>query len=203
MLKTEILFFKKSSISKRNLLIFKGTKGVYLHGSFFHPKTLAHQGIRKPNTGVSVRPLWRAPSLLVTHCPLPKLRDCNANVSRSCRHKIFFTIVHRNNKNGLGVPVFSYLNFTSQNLFFFFKIFFFYFFPFSPQSPQVHSCIFFIVGPSSCGMWDAASAWLNEQCHVRAQDSNQQNTGLPAAERVDLTTQPQGQPLKSFVKCRI
>ena len=32
------------------------------------------------------------------------------------------------------------------------------FFPFSPQGPLVHSCIFFIVGPSSCGMWDAASA---------------------------------------------
>ena len=35
-------------------------------------------------------------------------------------------------------------------------------FPFSPQSPLVHSYIFFVVGPSSCGMWDAASAWLDE-----------------------------------------
>ena len=49
----------------------------------------------------------------------------------------------------------------------------FLFFSFSPQSPPVHSCIFFIVGPSSCDMWDAASAWFDEQCHVRAQDSNQ------------------------------
>ena len=57
------------------------------------------------------------------------------------------------------------------SLFFFFKRF--YFFPFSPQSPPVHSCIFFVVGPSSCGMWDAASAWSDEQCHVRAQDWNQ------------------------------
>ena len=55
-------------------------------------------------------------------------------------------------------------------LFFFFKDLIF---PFSPQSPPVHSCIFFVVGPSSCGMWDAASAWFDEQCHVRAQDSNQ------------------------------
>src|SRR3712207_6426784 len=40
--------------------------------------------------------------------------------------------------------------------FFFLKILFF---PFSPQSPLVHSCVFFVVGSSSCGMWDAASAW--------------------------------------------
>src|SRR3712207_1760041 len=59
------------------------------------------------------------------------------------------------------------------------KIFFLkiLFFPFSPQSPPVHSCIFFVVGSSSCGMWDAASAWFDEQCHVRAQDSNQRNIG--------------------------
>ena len=50
------------------------------------------------------------------------------------------------------------------------------------------------MGPSSCGMWDAASAWLDEQRHVRTQDSNQQNTGPPAVERVNLTTRPQGQP---------
>ena len=77
-------------------------------------------------------------------------------------------------------------------LFFFIKIF--YFFPFCPQSPPVHSCIFFVVCPSSCGMWDAASVWLDVQCHVRAQDSNQQNTGPPAAERANLTTRPRGQP---------
>ena len=44
-------------------------------------------------------------------------------------------------------------------------------------------------------MRDAASAWFDEQCHVRAQDLNQRNTGPPAAERVNLTTQPRGQPL--------
>ena len=69
------------------------------------------------------------------------------------------------------------------------------FFPFSPQSPPVHSCIFFIVGPSSCGMWDAASVWFDEQCHVRTQDSNQRNTGLPAAEHANLTTRPPGPAL--------
>ena len=48
-----------------------------------------------------------------------------------------------------------------------------FFFTFSSQSPPVHSCIFFVVGPSSCGMWDTASVWFDEQCHVLAQDSNQ------------------------------
>ena len=54
--------------------------------------------------------------------------------------------------------------------------------------------MFLVVGPSSCGMWDATSAWFDEQCHVRAQDSNQQNTGLPAAEHTNLTTRPRGLP---------
>ena len=76
--------------------------------------------------------------------------------------------------------------------FFFFKDFIF--FPFSPQSPPVHSCIFFVVGPSDCGVWDAALAWFDEQSHVRAQDSKQRNTGPPAAECTNLTTRPRGQP---------
>src|SRR3712207_6993902 len=53
---------------------------------------------------------------------------------------------------------------------------------------------------SSCGMWDAASAWFDEQCHVCAQDSNQRNTGAPAVERANLTTQPRGQPQTSVFK---
>src|SRR3712207_8288287 len=44
--------------------------------------------------------------------------------------------------------------------------------PFAPQSPPVRSCAFLAVGPSSCGMWDAASAWPDEWCHVCAQDLN-------------------------------
>uniref|UniRef100_A0A9L0TPM7 Calcineurin like EF-hand protein 1 n=1 Tax=Equus caballus TaxID=9796 RepID=A0A9L0TPM7_HORSE len=70
------------------------------------------------------------------------------------------------------------------------------------RAPPVHSCVFFVVGPSSCGMWDAASAWFDEQCHVRAQDSNQRNTETPAAERATLTTQPRGQPLEDQVNFR-
>ena len=45
----------------------------------------------------------------------------------------------------------------TQTHFFFPKILFFLFFS---QSPPVHSCVLLVVGPSSCGMWDAASAWL-------------------------------------------
>ena len=86
-----------------------------------------------------------------------------------------------------GIPITYMLDF-----FFFLR---FYFFPFSPQSPPVHSCIFFVVGPSSCGMRDTASAWFDEQCHVRAQDSKQRNTGPPAAECANLTTRPRGRPL--------
>ena len=40
--------------------------------------------------------------------------------------------------------------------------------------------------------------WFDEQCHVRAQDSNQQNTGPPAAEGANLTTRPRGQPTPNF-----
>ena len=54
------------------------------------------------------------------------------------------------------------------------------------------------MGPSRCGMWDAASAWFDKQCHVRAQDSNQRNTGPPAAECENLTARPRGQPRMSF-----
>ena len=50
-------------------------------------------------------------------------------------------------------------------------------FPFSPQSPPVHSCAFLVVGPSSCGMWEAVSAWPVEWCHVRAQDPNWETLG--------------------------
>ena len=83
-----------------------------------------------------------------------------------------------------------------QQLLFFFKILFF---PFSPQSPPVHSCIFLVVGPSSCGMCNAASLWPDEQCHVHAQDSNRRNTGPPAAERANLTTWPRGRPLQQLL----
>ena len=63
-------------------------------------------------------------------------------------------------------------------LLFFFKILFFLFLPKAPWYIVVHM-YFFVVGPSSCGMWDAASAWPNEQCHVRTQDPNWRNPGPP------------------------
>ena len=94
--------------------------------------------------------------------------------------------------------VFHLVNFRRPHCDFFFFFQRFYFFPFSPQGPPVHSRTFFIVGPSSCGMWDATPAWFDEQCHVRAQDSNQWNTGPPAAECANLTTRPRGQPLTAI-----
>ena len=40
---------------------------------------------------------------------------------------------------------------------------FFLFFLLLPKAPQ-YIVVYFVVAPSSCGMWDTASAWLNEQC---------------------------------------
>ena len=79
--------------------------------------------------------------------------------------------------------------------FFFFQRFYFSFFS---QSPPVHSCVFLVVGPSSCGMRDATLVWLDERCHVRAQDSTQWSPGPPEAEHVNLTTQPRGRPHNSW-----
>ena len=50
-----------------------------------------------------------------------------------------------------------------------------------------------MVGPTSCGMWDAASTWSDEQCHVRAQDPNPKPWAAEE-EHVNITTQPRGQP---------
>ena len=63
------------------------------------------------------------------------------------------------------------------------------------MSPQDIVVYFLVVSPYSCGMWDSASPWPDERCHVCAQDLNQRNPGLPAeAEHTNLTTQPQGRP---------
>ena len=60
----------------------------------------------------------------------------------------------------------------TQQSFFLFFFFLRFYFSFFSQSPPVRSCVFLVVGPSNCGMWDATSAWLDEWCHVHAQDSN-------------------------------
>ena len=52
---------------------------------------------------------------------------------------------------------------------------FFFFSALSPQPPHTQLCIL-VACPSSCGMWDAASTWPDERCHVRIQDPN---PGLP------------------------
>ena len=56
----------------------------------------------------------------------------------------------------------------SQSLCMLYSFFFYlrFYFSFFSQRPPVHSYVFLVVGPSSCGMWDAASAWLDEPCHV-------------------------------------
>ena len=59
----------------------------------------------------------------------------------------------------------------------FFNILFFLFLPKAPQ--YVVGYIFLVVGPSSWGVWDAASVWLDEWCHVPAQDPNPWNPGPP------------------------
>ena len=80
-------------------------------------------------------------------------------------------------------------------LFFFLKILFF---PFSPQSPLVHRCVCLVVGPSCCGMWDAASAWLVERCHVRTQDPNCETLGCQSGAQ-ELNHSATGQtPPKCF-----
>ena len=68
-------------------------------------------------------------------------------------------------------------------------LFRFLLFSYFSQSPQVHSCVFLLVAPSSCGTWDAASAWLDEWCHVCAQDLNWRNPGPP---KQSMWTQPLG-----------
>ena len=54
---------------------------------------------------------------------------------------------------------------------------FFIFFLFLPKPPSTHLCIFLVVGPSSCGMWNAASAWPDKWCHVHTEDSNWETLG--------------------------
>ena len=83
-----------------------------------------------------------------------------ASVYRPCAI-YFFTAVWDLSANS---PLGPRSNFYSSS---YFKNFIFF-----SQSPPVHSYVFLVVGPSSCGMWDAASAWPDERCHVHAQDPN-------------------------------
>ena len=110
-------------------------------------------------------------------------------MSQILLRNILYLYTHANTPMEINPVLIQYL--------FFLKIF--CFFPFSPQGTPVHSRIFLLVGPSSYGIWDAASAWFDEQCHVRAQDLNQWNTGPPASEHVNLTTRPRGQSLNIFL----
>ena len=64
---------------------------------------------------------------------------------------------------------------------------------FHPKAPS-YIVVYSSCSPTGSAMWDTASAWLDEQCHVHALDLNQRNSGPPAAERANLTTLPRGQP---------
>ena len=71
---------------------------------------------------------------------------------------------------------YMYKELLTSLLLFFFKDFIF---PFSPQSSPIDSCMFLDVGPSTDGMWDAATAWPDERCRVGTQDPNRQNPEPP------------------------
>ena len=47
-------------------------------------------------------------------------------------------------------------------------------------------------------MWDAASAWPDEWCHVHAQDPNPAKPWAAEVEHTNLTTQPQGWSLANI-----
>ena len=67
----------------------------------------------------------------------------------------------------------------------------FFYFSFFSQSPLVHSCAPSVVGPSSCGIWDASSAWPDERCP----GVEPVKPWAAEAECANLTTQPRGRPL--------
>ena len=78
----------------------------------------------------------------------------------------------------------------------------FYLFCFiSPNAPCTQLYIL-VAGPASCGMWDAASTWPDERCHVCAQDPCLRPGSEPwaaTAERVNITTRPQSRPHVSCI----
>ena len=59
------------------------------------------------------------------------------------------------------------------------------------------------MGLSSCGMWDIASAWLDERCHVRVQDPNQGNPGQPKQSTRTLPLSHGAGPTSYFLKAKI
>ena len=49
-------------------------------------------------------------------------------------------------------------------------------------------------------MWDAATAWLDEQCVGPQLGSEPVNPGMPEVECANLTTMPLGQPQHIFFR---
>ena len=67
-----------------------------------------------------------------------------------------------------------------------------------PKAPRYIVVYFSVVGPSSCGMRDAASAWPDERGRVGAQDPNLGNPG-PPEQSLELTHSATGPaPVSTF-----
>ena len=73
----------------------------------------------------------------------------------------------------------------------------FFLFPafFSPNPPSTWLYVI-VVGPSSCGMWDAASAWSDLAVPRLCPGSEPAKPWDAEAERANLTTRPGCWPLK-------
>ena len=75
----------------------------------------------------------------------------------------------------------------------------------SPQSattaPPPAELYILVVGPSGCVIWDAASAWLDERCHVHARDLNWWNH-RPQKQSMGTKGQRDG-PMHHLVFCVI
>ena len=66
------------------------------------------------------------------------------------------------------------------NLLFFFFLFF----------PKPLPSYILVAGPYGCALWDTASAWPDERCHVRAQDYEPVKPWAAEAKLMTLTTEP-------------
>ena len=94
---------------------------------------------------------------------------------------LFITFIHLTRKLNFSLVLnfILYLLISSCTLRIFLIFIYFLFFLFLPKAPQYIVVYLLVVDPFNYGMWDAASEWPAELCHVRAQDSNRRNPGPP------------------------
>ena len=67
-----------------------------------------------------------------------------------------------------------------------------FFFSLNPPSTELY---ILVVGPSSCGMWDAASMWPDDWRPCLRPGFEPAKPWVTVAECANLTTRPQGWPL--------